>query len=356
MTALRQCIEDLGLDRRTCNFCVMCDLGYQERFDSAGPEVRKSYVEALAACAADDFTKPLPVLGLITLLNEPEFEDFNARLARRAPFDASLAWNIIRLSSHGVGSWFFERGKAKFQRCFHLHPTIAPLLIQSAIRPDREAEDIIALFGCFESVAEEYTALRNALPLWQAELERRNQKRIAREEKEMSNRLHQEAEQAEWNVKINAITNEGPTVILQTLVDSSNSLTWRFPGYWGQMSEVKIREQTSGLLAQALAALSHHSDVRCWRSLAHKVQSALQTQKRVIEIHQLTELPLIERLKAACNSRWSLTYYPTDWAEEILAGPDGLSDELRTNMLAKLMRLQQRGPWRNLRQQLHSKQ
>ena len=353
MTTLRQCIETLGLDRRTCNFCVMCDLGYQERFDNADPEARQSFVEALANFTKDDFTKPLPVLGLIALLNESEFDDFISRLAKRTPFEATLAWEIIRHSSHGVGSWFFQRGKARYQRCFHLHPTIAPLLIQAAIRPDKESEDIIALFDCYESVAEEYTLLRDALPQWHKELKRREQERINREEMAEVERLRQEAEQAEWMRKINAITYEGPAAILQSLAEALTLEDWRFPSNWGNISDVKLRAQPSGLLMQALVSLSHHANIRCWRRLAHKVQSAIQTQKRANEIDQLAALPLIERFKAACQSRWSLTYYPTDWAEELLADTAGLSDELRANLLSKLMRIQRRGSWRCLRQKLH---
>jgi hypothetical protein len=45
-----------------------------------------------------------------------------------------------------------------------------------------------------------------------------------------------------------------------------------------------------------------------------------------------------------------------EWAEELLAENTGVSDELQKNMMTKLMRLQQRGPWRNLRQKLLRKQ
>ena len=352
MTALRQSIESLGLDRRTCDFCMMCDLGYQERFDNVGNEVRKSFVEALASCTGDDFINPLPVHGLIALLNESEFEDFIARLARRSPFDASLAWNIIRLSSHGVGSWFVQRGKAKFQRRFHLHPTIAPLLIEAAIRPDHEKEDILALFSCYESVAEEHPRLRDALPIWRAELKRRELERIAQEEREKVERLRLEAEKFEWMRKINAVTDEGPAAILRSLADASTSKFWRFPRYWADIPDFKLRAQNPSLLRQALETLAKHAEDRCWRSLAHKVQSAVQTLKRVIEVDKLHTLPLVERLQVACNSRWSLTYYPAEWAEEFLADSTGVSDELKKAMRAKLMRLQQRGPWRNLRKML----
>jgi len=352
MTTLRQCIETLGLDRRTCNFCMKCDLGYQERFDNAIPAVRQTFVEALAAVSEDDFTKPLPVLGLIALLNESEFEDFIAQLARRAPFDPALAWEIIRHSSHGVGSWFFQRGNATYQRCFYLHPTIAPLLIKAAIRPDKESEDIIALFDCYGSVAEEYTILRNALPQWHKELKRRERERIAREEMAEVERLRQEAEQAVWMRKINAITSEGPAAILQSLAEALTLEGWRFPSIWGNISDVELRAQPSGLLLQALGSISHHANIRCCRRLAHKVQSAIQTQKRAKEIDQLAALPLIDRLKATCQSRWSLTYYPADWAEELLADTTGLSDEMRANLLPKLMRIQRRGSWGALRQNL----
>jgi len=352
MAELRQCIESLGLDRRTCDFCLKCDFSYQERFDNAGPKTRQSFVEALAACTFDDFTNPLPVLGLITLLSESEFEDFIARLARRAPFDASLAWSIIRLSSHGVGAWFFERGKAKFQRCFHHHPTVAPLLIQAARRPGHESEDIIALFDCYEPVADQYPELRAALPLWQKELKRRADERIAQEQREKLERLRQEAEQTEWKGKINAITYEGPQAILQAMADTLPSETWRFPDCWGRIPDVKLRDQNATLLARALPALCGHAEVRCWRSLAHKVRSALQTQKRAADIKRLATFPHSERLQAACNSRWSLTYYPLDWAEEFLPHAAGISDHLRKSLLAKLMRLHRRGPWRSLRQKL----
>ena len=356
MTALRQCIESLGLDRRTCGFCVMCDMGYQDRFDNAGPIARKSFVEALANVTEEDFENPNPVLGLIILLNESEFDEFISQFAKRGQVDASLAWAIIRNASRGVRDWFFKRGTAKFQRCFHLHPTITPLLIQSAIRPEHRSEDTLALFDYYESVANEHSVLSDALPLWHEELKHREQERIAQAEKDRLEKLRLEAEKFEWMRKINAITDEGPAAILQTLADASDSETWRFPGYWADMPDYKLRAQNTNLLTQALASLEKHTGDRCWRSFAHKVRSAIQSLMRVIEVDKLDAFPLVERLHTACNSRWSLTYYPVEWAEELLADNAGVSDELQKTMMTKLTRLQQRGPWRNLRQKLLRKQ
>ena len=352
MTAIRQHIESLGLNRRCRNFCLMCDLGYQDRFDKSDSETRKSYVESLAACTADEFCNNKPALGLITLLNETEFEEFIARLSTRAPFDASLAWNIIHLSSHGLGSWFIERGKAKFQRCFHLHPAIAPLLIQSAIRLDRETDDIIALFDCYESVAEEYPTLRDALPLWHAELKRREHERLEREEKSNAEILRQAAEKAEWTRKMNAITYGGPSAILNTLADATEMKVWRFPAHWADITNSKLRTLPSDLLAKALASVCVHVEIRCWRRLAHNLQSALHTQKRAQELRQLNDLPMIERLHAACSSRWSLTYYPLEWAEELLTSNLDLPRELKLKVLSKLKRLSHSGSWRSVRRYL----
>ena len=334
----------------------MCDLGYQERFDSISPEVRKSYIEALAFATGDDFINNKPVLGLISLLNETEFECFIARLASRAPFEASLAWNIIHLSSHGLGSWFFERGKAGFQRCFHLHPKIAPLLIQAAIRPDSEEKDIIALFDFYGSTAADYPVLRAAQPIWNAELIRREQERIFHEEKKQSELRRQEIEKLEWIGKITAITNEGPAAILQTLANASTLKTWRFPVYWADIPDFKLRDLSSDLLMQALSSLCNHAEARCWRCLAHKVQGAIQTIKRGAEVDRLDSLSLMERLQAVCNSRWSSTYYPSEWAEELLLVINEIPVELQKDLRAKLMRLNSRGPWRTVRQKLRCKQ
>jgi len=129
----------------------------------------------------EDFDDPRPLFGLVILLNQSEFDQFIAKITQRAPLDGALAWQIIRLSSNNSSQWFVDRGTAPFQRQFHLHPTIAPLLLQAAIRSGSESQDLIALFDYFEPVARDHPILRDALPLWHAELERRKREQEARE-------------------------------------------------------------------------------------------------------------------------------------------------------------------------------
>jgi hypothetical protein len=292
------------------------------------------------------------VLGLVILLNQSEFDQFIAKFAQRAPFDDSLAWRLIRTSSVNSSQWFTKRGTAPFQRQFHLHPAIAPLLLQAAVRPASQSQDIIALYDFFEPVARDYPVLRDALPLWHAELERRAQERKAREERENAERLRQEERRAARLSEFNAIQYSGPAAIIRALADTPPSCPWDYPENWTWISEQKLRCVPQDSLEQALQKISSHPDVRCWRSLAHKIRNALRTVKRSAELAELERLPLTEKLQVACDSRWSLTYFPENWAEQIIREASSVSDELRIRLLSKLMRLQRRSLWRTVRQLL----
>ena len=353
MSAVQQAIESLGLDKRCRGFCRMCDLGLQDRFDSTGEGTRKSFVDALASNDWEESENPRALLGLVVLLNQTEFDQFIARLAQRAPFNGSLVWRIIRTSSINSSQWFIERGTAPFQRQFHLHPAIAPLLLQAAIRPASQSEDILALFEFFEPVAREYPVLREALPLWHAELERRaleRKVREVREERENAERQLQEQKQAARLSECNAIQYRGPAAIISALADTPPSCPWDYPENWTWITDKKLRCVPQASLEQALQKISSHTDVRCWMSLAHKIRNALKSVKRFAELAELEHLPLTEKLRVACDSRWSLTYFPETWAEQIIREASSVSDELRTRLLSKLMRLQRRSPWRTVRQ------
>lgn len=352
MSAIQHAIESLGLDKRCSRFCMMCDLGLQERFDSAGNERRESFVGALAECDWEDAANLRAALGLVVLLSEAEFEHFIVRLAQRAPFDASLVWRIIRASSFTPSQWFMERGKSPFQRQFHLHPTIAPLLLQAAVRPASQSEDIIALFEFFESVANEYPVLRDALPLWRAELERRAQERQARDERENAKRQLQEEQRAARLSEINAIQYRGPAAIISALADTPPSCPWDYPENWTWIAGEKLRCVPQDSLRQALGKISTLAKGRCWNSLAHKIRAALKTVNRSAELANFEQSPLNAKLRFACESRWSLTYFPESWAEQIASESSAVSDELRTRLLSKLMRLRRRGSWRTVRQKL----
>ena len=352
MNAIQQAIELLGLDKRCPRFCMMCDLGLQERFNSAGNEVRKSFVDALVECDWEDEGKLRATLGLVALLSKVEFEQFIAGLAQRAPIDASLAWRIIRASSVAPSQWFMERGKAPFQRQFHLHPTVAPLLLQAAVRPDSQSADIIALFDFFGSVANEYPVLRDALPLWRAELERRAQERKAGEERENAERQRQEEKRAARLSEFNAIQYRGPAAMISALADSPPSCPWDYPENWTWITGEKLRCLPQDSLCHALEKISNHAKGRRWRSLAHKIRAALKTITRSAELAKYEHLPLNDKLLAASDSRWSLTYFPESWAVQIAENSSVVSEELRTRLLSKLMHLQKRSAWRIVRQLL----
>lgn len=352
MSAIQQASESLGLDKRCRGFCLMCDLGLQERFDSAGEGTRKSFVDALVSCDWEDSENSQAVLGLVILLNQSEFDQFITKLTQRAPFDDSLAWRIIRTSSIDSSQWFTKRGTAPFQRRFCLHPAIAPLLLQAAIRSASQSQDIIALYDFFEPVALDYPVLRDALPLWHAELARRAQERKAREERENAERLRQEAKRAARLSEFNAIQYSGPAAIIRALADTPPSCPWDYPENWTWISDQKLRSVRQDSLQQALQKISSHTDIRCWRCLAHKIRNALKTVKRSAELAEVEHLPLTEKLRVVCDSRWSLTFFPETWAEQIISEASSVSDELRTRLLSKLMRLRRRSSWRTVRQML----
>jgi len=91
MSAIQHAIESLGLDKRCSRFCMMCDLGLQERFDSAGKEVRKSLVGALAGCDWEDADNLRAALGLVVLLPQ-ELSLSNSSSGLRSALPLTLRW------------------------------------------------------------------------------------------------------------------------------------------------------------------------------------------------------------------------------------------------------------------------
>ena len=217
---------------------------------------------------------------------------------------------------------------------------------EHAIRPGTQSRDILALFEFFEPVAADHPVLRSALPMWHKELERRADERKARDEREASERLRRQAEQAARIQELNAITYRGPEAILRTLASASASKTWDFPSNWARIQDNTLRSLPRDLLKQALTPLLKHVATRCWRSVAHIIQGALKALERSETLAAMAEMPLADKLRATCSSRWSLTFYPESWEEQAPTFPA----ELRSLMLSKLTHLRRRGAWRAVRQ------
>jgi hypothetical protein len=285
-------------------------------------------------------------------LNQFEFDRFITNLSLRAPFSGSLAWQIIRLASTDNHQWFIKRGSAPFQRKFHQHPTIAPLLLEAAIRAESRLQDTIALFDYYHPVASGYQVLRDALPLWRAELERRELERRTQEEQEMAERARQEQIRSARLLELNRIQYDGPTSIIRALADAHTSSFWDFPENWARIQDLNLRNVPLDLLKLALENVSRHLDVRCWRCLAHKILAAIKTVNRSGELADLERHPFSKQLEAACNSKWSLTYFPDCWGAQIASDSSGIQPELRSRLLSKLMRVQRRCSWRVARRAL----
>jgi hypothetical protein len=359
MTAIQRAINFLGLDRRCSGFCLKCDLSIQRRFDSASEERREGFVEALALFDREDFGDPQPIVGLVTLLNHSEFEQFIARMAERNPFESSLAWQIIRLAAEDNPQWFIKRGTAPFQRQFHHHPAIAPSLIEATIQSGSEAEDALRLLDYFSPIAPNHPVLMQALPLWHAARSRQEAERQAESlRRQELRRLEEEQLKARWaarEVKFRDIESGGRTAIICAVLAAPSLSSWDCSERWAELIEAELDtlpRETLGLLARKF---SRTSRPHLWRSLVSKIHlliSRANSKERSELLLNLSCRSLPEKLLAACESRWALTYFPETWAEQIIHDTSEISVELRTRLLSKLMRLNRRTSWRAVRQLL----
>ncbi len=352
MTAIEQLTKSLGLDRRCSGFCGKCDFSIQDRFDSASGETRRTFIDALASCEETDFDNPRPILALVTLLNPSEFEQFIARMVQRAPFGASFAWRIIRGASTDISGWFIGRRTATFQRQFHLHPTIAPLLLNAAIRPESEESDAIGLLDYFAPIASINPILMHALPRWRAAKEREEDERRAELSRRAEQaRLEAEAARAKWaarEAEFKIVESRGLPAIVKAVLVAPSLNAWDCSERWSEL----VKAQFTLLPREDLQALAHMLSrrTRCgpWRSLyseIHVYLSDARSAERQEWIADRETLPLTEKLSAACESKWALTYFPENWAVQLIHEVLEISDGLRARMLSKLMRLQRRGPW-----------
>lgn len=365
MTTIEDAIKWMDLDKRCGGYaghCLKCDAVLQRKFDTTESETRNSLADILCSCTLEDFERHEPLLWLVALLNTARYELFVAGIAKLAPYSRERAWQIIHLSEHNKGDWCFvlePYRKAQFKPRFHLHPTIAPLLLAATIRAETENEDAVALLEYFRPVANAYPVLKNALPLWREDQARREAERSAEwarqaERKHIeSERLRAEATARETQYQ--AIEEHGIDAILCAIRDAA-SLANSCPVRWTSLPETTLRAVRSELLEEVTRNISSRELSRSWRGLNHRVIRLLNYQARAKErgayLQRLENLPLCGKLSEASNSRWSLTFFPEVWADEVIEQPALIPDELRIRLLSKLMRLQRKGPWRTARHAL----
>jgi hypothetical protein len=342
MTTIEDAINWMDLDKRCGGYaghCLKCDAVLQRKFDTAESETRNSLAAILCSCTLEDFERHQPLLWLVALLNTARYEQFVANIAKRAPYSRERAWQIIRLSEHNKGNWCFvlePYRKALFKPRFHLHPTIVPLLLAATVGAGTEEEDGAALLEYFQPIVDMYPVLKNALPLWREEQARREAARAAEWARQANQkRIEDErlrAEEAARERQYRAIEVQGTDAILCAIRDA-DTLGASCPLRWASLPETTLRTVCTELLEEVARSLSGRELSRSWRGLNHRIihliKSQVRAKDRIAHLQQLENMPLLGKLNDASDSRWSLTYFPETWADEVIQQPSSIPKDLR---------------------------
>lgn len=360
---IEEAVKWMDLDKRCGGYaghCLKCDGVLLHKFDTAESETRNALADILCACSLDDFEKHPPLLWLVALLNTVSYEQFVAGIAKLAPFSSERAWQIIRLSEHNKGNWCFSLEpyrKTQFKPRFHLHPDIAPLLLATTIRAGSETEDAIALLDYFAPIAGSHPDLQQAIPLWRAARERREEERkvewLRQKEQE---RLEAERRKAQWEAReaeFHSIEINGPAAIVRAVLDAPSLNTWDCSERWAKIPETALRGLPKDMLDQVAHKIASQPHSRHWSGLRSRIEHLLKSHAHSLErnecLSKLDCLPFVDKLRTACDSKWSLTYFPESWAEQLAHETARISKDLRVGLLSKLVRLQKRGRWRDVR-------
>lgn len=366
MTTIEEAIKWMDLDKRCGGYaghCLKCDEGLRRKFDTTESETRNALADILCACSLEDLVTHHPLLWLVALLNTARYEQFVGGIAKLAPYNRESAWQIIRLSEHNKGNWCFvlePYRKEQFKPRFHLHPAVAPLLLAATIRADTETEDAVALLDYFAPIVDGHPILQQALPLWRAERRRREEERKAEWLRQQEqHRIEDEQRKTQWvarEAEFQRIEADGPAAILRSVLDAPSLSGWDCSERWARIPETALSALPRETLNQVTHKIASQAHSRHWSGLRSRIEHLLKSRARSAErdelLSELDRLPLAEKLRAACDSTWALTYFPESWAEQIIREAPGVSDELRTRLFSKLMCLQRRSPWRTVRQLL----
>lgn len=366
MTTIEEAIKWMDLDKRCGGYaghCLKCDEGLRRKFDTTDSDTRNALAEILCSCTLEDFEKHHPLLWLVALLNTARYEQFVTGVAKLAPYRPERARQIIRLSEHNKGNWCFilePYRKTLFKPRFHLHPTIAPLLLAATIRAGNETEDAVALLDYFAPIADSHPVLQQALPPWRVERARREEERKAEwlRQQELQ-RLEAEQRKVQWverEAEFQRIEAGGPVAILRAVLDAPTLSMWDCSEHWAKISEKALSTLPRETLDQLAHKISSQPPSRPWSGLRSRLEHLLKSRAHSAErsgwLAQFDRSPLSEKLRAACDSRWSLNYFPESLAGEVLKDTAVIPVELQKQMLSKLMRLRRRSSWRTVRQML----
>lgn len=366
MTHLEQAINWMELDKRCgaiAGHCLKCDAILKERFDTADAQTRNFLVQILCSCRLEDFYEHEPLSWLIALLNSVESDRFVAHIVTLAPYSRERALQVVRLSQYHKGNWCFglePNHRRQFWPRFHLHPALAPILLEALVRPETEMDDTIALLDYFYPIADRHSALQIVLPLWQ---ERKAREEDARKAEYLRQQERQRLELEQLKAKRLAREKEfqkveaaGPEAILRSILEAPTLGTWDCCDRWAGIPEMALRGLSAELLRSVAQRISNADPSRRWIGCRNRIEflinSRARSAQRSARLGELESLPTVDKLWAICFSEWPLTYFPESWAEEVFQTGSVLADDLRTELLKKCTRLRKRGRWRKLRQTL----
>jgi hypothetical protein len=234
------------------------------------------------------------------------------------------------------------------------------LLLAATIRKGTEIDDAISLLNYFAPIAASHPVLQNALPLWreqQARLEKeRKAEWLQQQEQQRLKDEHQKAILAVREAEFQAIEANGPATIVRAILDAPTLSTWDCSQRLAKIPEKALSVLPREMLDQIAHKIASQPRSKPWNGLRSRIEhlqkSRDHSEERSRWLAQLDHLPFREKLRAACDSRWSLTYFPANWAEQLLHETAALPVELRLRMLAKLMRLRRRNLWLGVRRML----
>jgi len=216
------------------------------------------------------------------------------------------------------------------------------------------------LLEYFEPIAHTHAALEEALPQWRSE--RARHESASRVEWTRRAELDREATEkrraveAEQEAQFQAIESSGPVAVLNAILNCETAALLSFPERWAKMPEYILDTLPRNLLIETASRLLGEHASRPWRGLGmritHLVKSRAKSKERQVWLAKLECSPLEERLRIACASNWALTFFPTQWASELVRTVSQMPAPLRNPLLSKLMRIRRRGLWREARQAL----
>lgn len=247
----------------------------------------------------------------------------------------------------------------------HWHPLLAPSLIDALLRdsPTQEIQNLV--FSIFLPVAEVHPGLSDALSGYRAEQQRIFEWRQEAAEEARLEREFLEARRAET---IPDLEKLGSVAMLQAVIDDwpqsfsfyPEAWAWQWIGELDSLPHFLLQNLRSCYLSDPPGSggwVELGSSLRKLikglikeqRQQDRKLRCRAREQRREMMISRIEGMPILERLRRVCETNFSVTYYPEQWATEAICEVDSIPTEVRQKLSQKMDRLRRKGPWKELR-------